>query len=138
MSLSLVVGFFREGLECGSSGRYLWAGVFTFNPYLLISINELMISIIHLLISTNELLISINELLISINELLISINELLISINELLISINTSSSTVFIDINNSFIDINRGPFKCYVTQMGVGGCLIFWKKALRRCNVQCY
>ena len=31
-----------------------------------------------------------------------------------------------------------GPFKCYVTQMGVGGCLIFWKKALRRCNVQCY
>ena len=34
----------------------------------------------------------------------------------------------------------KGPFKCYVTQMGVGGggCLIFWKKALRRCNVQCY
>ena len=21
---------------------------------------------------------------------------------------------------------------------GGGGCLIFWKKALRRCNVQCY
>ena len=74
--------------------RDLWAAVFTFNPYLLISINELMISIIHLLIS--------------INELLISINELLVSINELLISINTSSSTVFIDINNSFIDINKG------------------------------
>ena len=73
---------------------FLWAAVFTFNPYLLISINELMISIIHLLIS--------------INELLISINDLLISINELLISINTSSSTVFIDINNSFIDINKG------------------------------
>ena len=72
----------------------VWAAVFTFNPYLLISINELMISIIHLLIS--------------INELLISINELLISINELFISINTSSSTVFIDINNSFIDINKG------------------------------
>ena len=52
----------------------VWAAVFTFNPYLLISINELMISIIHLLISINELLISINELLISINELLISIN----------------------------------------------------------------
>ena len=93
----------------------LWAAVFTFNPYLLISINELMISIIHLLISINELLISINDLLISINDLLISINdllisinELLISINELLISINTSSSTVFIDINNSFIDINKG------------------------------
>ena len=33
---------------------------------------------------------------------------------------------------------NRGPFKCYVTQMGVGVCLIFWKKTLRRCNVQCY
>ena len=75
-------------------GRPLWAAVFTFNPYLLISINELMISIIHLLIS--------------INELLISINDLLISINELLISINTSSSTVFIDINKSFIDINKG------------------------------
>ena len=75
-------------------GDGLWAAVFTFNPYLLISINELRISIIHLLIS--------------INELLISINELLISINELLISINTSSSTVFIDINNSFIDINKG------------------------------
>ena len=35
----------------------------------------------------------------------------------------------------------RGPFKRYVTQMGVGGgggCQIFWKKALRRCKVQCY
>ena len=50
---------------------YLWAAVFTFNHYLLISINELLISI-------NELLISINELLISIIHLLISINELLI------------------------------------------------------------
>ena len=78
----------------GRDTKSLWAAVFTFNPYLLISINELMISIIHLLIS--------------INELLISINDLLISINELLISINTSSSTVFIDINNSFIDINKG------------------------------
>ena len=59
--------------------QLLWAAVFTFNPYLLISINELLISIIHLLIS---------------------INELLISINELLISINTLSLTVFIDIYN--------------------------------------
>ena len=67
--------------------RHLWAAVFTFNPYLLISINELLISIIHLLTS---------------------INELLISINELLISVNTASSTVFIDIYNSFIDINKG------------------------------
>ena len=41
---------------------FLWAALFTFNPYLLISINELFISIIHLLISINELLISINEL----------------------------------------------------------------------------
>ena len=22
----------------------------------------------------------------------------------------------------------KGPFKCYVMQMGVGGCLIFWEK----------
>ena len=29
----------------------------------------------------------------------------------------------------------KGPFKCYVMQMGVGGCQIFQKKALRRCNV---
>ena len=55
--------------QCVSDGvaRYLWAAVFTFNPDLLISINELMISIIHLLISINELLISIINLLISIN-----------------------------------------------------------------------
>ena len=33
---------------------------------------------------------------------------------------------------------SMGPFKCYVTQMGVGRCLIFQKKALRRCKVQCY
>ena len=46
----------------GDSGRIVWAALFTFNPYLLISINELLISIIHLLISINELLISINEL----------------------------------------------------------------------------
>ena len=39
--------------------RRLWAAVFTFNPYLLISINQLFISIIHLLISINQLLISI-------------------------------------------------------------------------------
>ena len=55
--------------RCCSVGRSIWAALFTFNPYLLISINELLISIIHLLISINELLISINELLISINEL---------------------------------------------------------------------
>ena len=35
-------------------GATVWAAVFTFNPYLLISINELLISIIHLLISINE------------------------------------------------------------------------------------
>ena len=60
--------------NAGRVEQILWAAVFTFNPYLLISINELMISIIHLLISINELLISINELLISIDEFLISIN----------------------------------------------------------------
>ena len=76
----------REQIEsCQPVERHLWAAVFTCNPYLLISINELMISIIHLLIS--------------INELLISINELLISINELLISINTVDDAIFIDIN---------------------------------------
>ena len=67
-------------------GASLWAAVFTFYPYLLISINELLISIIHLLIS---------------------INELLISIIHLLISINMAASVIFIDINNSFIDINK-------------------------------
>ena len=34
--------------------------------------------------------------------------------------------------------IAKGSFKCYVTQMGVGGCQIFRKKALRRCKVQRY
>ena len=36
--------------------------------------------------------------------------------------------------------MDKGPFKCYVTQMGVGGggCKIFRKKALRRYKVQCY
>ena len=48
-------------------GHILWAAVFTFNPYLLISINELLISIIHLLISIIHLLISIIHLLISLN-----------------------------------------------------------------------
>ena len=55
------------------------AAVFTFNPYLLISINELLISIIHLLISIN------------------------IDTASIFIDINNS----FIDINNSFIDINK-------------------------------
>ena len=32
---------------------------------------------------------------------------------------------------------DKGPFKCYVTQMGVG-CQIVWEKALRRCKVQRY
>ena len=63
----------------------VWAAVFTFNPYLLISINELLISIIHLLIS--------------IINLLISIIHLLISIIHLLISINMATSALFLDIN---------------------------------------
>ena len=29
----------------------------------------------------------------------------------------------------SHVSITSGPFKCYVTQMGVGGCQIFQKKA---------
>ena len=32
----------------------------------------------------------------------------------------------------------RGPFKCYVTQWGVGGCQVSRKKALRRLTVQRY
>ena len=40
---------------------------------------------------------------------------------------------------NPAIYTNLGSFKCYVTQMGVGGwCQIVRKKALRRCKVQCY
>ena len=35
---------------------------------------------------------------------------------------NTPQRNVFIFRNA------KGPFKCYVTQMGVGGCQIFWKK----------
>ena len=34
--------------------------------------------------------------------------------------------------------VQQGPFKCYVTQMGVGGGQIFRKVALRRCNIQRY
>ena len=68
-------------VNLGGPGRgALWAAVFTFNPYLLISINDLLISIIHLLISIIHLLISIIHLLISIIHLLISIIHLLISI----------------------------------------------------------
>ena len=31
-----------------------------------------------------------------------------------------------------------GPFKCYVTQMGVGCVRFSGKKVLQRCKVQCY
>ena len=63
-----IYGFVRteSGYYYPTLDSPLWAAVFTFNPYLLISINELLISIIHLLISINELLISIIHLLISI------------------------------------------------------------------------
>ena len=77
----------------------LWAAVFTFNPYLFISINELLISIIHLLISIIHLLISIIHLLISIIHLLISIIHLFISIIHLCISIKMAASAIFIDKN---------------------------------------
>ena len=45
----------------------LWRAVFTFIPYLLISIINLLISINEFLISRIQFLISINEFLISIN-----------------------------------------------------------------------
>ena len=72
--------------------RGIWAAVFTFNPYLLISINELLISIINLLISVNMDTLSI----------FIDINNSFNDINNSFIDINDS----FIDINDSFIDIN--------------------------------
>ena len=76
----------------------VWAAVFTFNPYLLISINELLISIIHLLISIKMAPASI-FIDIYIIHLLISLNELLISIIQLLISIKMDAGAIFIDIN---------------------------------------
>ena len=88
-------------------GRYVWAAVFTFNPYLLISINELLISLIHLLISINELLISINELLISIN---MTSSTVFIDIYNSFNDINKG----IIDINNSFIDINKYGWRCHI------------------------
>ena len=65
---------------CMNGCGLVWAAVFTFNPYLLISINDLLISIIHLLISIIHLLISIIHLLISIIHLLISINRMDVAI----------------------------------------------------------
>ena len=56
----------------------VWAAVFTCNPYLLISINELLISIIHLLISINidtSIFIDINNSFIDINNSFIGINK---------------------------------------------------------------
>ena len=78
----------------------LWAAVFTFNPYLLISINELLISIIHLLISINELLISINK----------TSSTIFNYINNSFIDINKG----IIYINNSFIDINKYGLRCHI------------------------
>ena len=38
-----------------------------------------------------------------------------------------------------FCDFVMGPIQVLRNaDGGGGGCLIFWKKALRRCNVQCY
>ena len=34
--------------------------------------------------------------------------------------------------------LGKGPFKCYIMQMGVGGCKLFREKALRRSKVQRY
>ena len=36
------------------------------------------------------------------------------------------------------LHVDEGPFKCYVTPWGVGGCQLSRKKALRRCTVQRY
>ena len=46
-----LLGAAEEVHSARAKYRGVWAAVFTFNPYLLISINELLISIIHLLIS---------------------------------------------------------------------------------------
>ena len=99
--------------------RRLWASVFTFNPYLLISINQLLISIIDLLISTNQLLISIIDLLISINQLLISIIHYWLCQNIQIAEDNPNSETTCIGgrimhvcplgpYANEFQTINRG------------------------------
>ena len=40
-------------------------------------------------------------------------------------------------IGSNIHDIEMGPFKCYVTQIGVGGCELFQKKVLR-CKFQRY
>ena len=37
-----------------------------------------------------------------------------------------------------FCDFVMGPIQVLRNAEGGGGCLIFWKKALRMCNVQCY
>ena len=79
---------------------YLWAAVFTFNPYLLISINELLISIIHLLISIN----------IDTTSIFIDINNSFIDINKSFIDINKS----FTDIYKSFIDINKDGCQTHI------------------------
>ena len=36
---------------------------------------------------------------------------------------------------NRHISLYKGPYKCYVTQYGMGGCQISWKKVLRRCVI---
>ena len=76
----------------------VWAAVFTFNPYLLISINELLISIIHLLISIN---IDTASIFIDINNSFIDINNSFIDINNsfIYISIKMDAVSIFIDIN---------------------------------------
>ena len=65
--------------------------------------------------------------------------------NEVAIKLSTVNSIslrlVQITNQNSYRNVTacvQGPFKCYVTQLGVGGCQVFRKIALRRCNIQRY
>ena len=40
--------------------------------------------------------------------------------------------------SSTHIDSNQRGIQVLRNADGGGGCLIFWKKALRRCNIQCY
>ena len=43
-----------------------------------------------------------------------------------------------VPVNVIMIVLQIGAIKVLRNTDGGGGCLIFWEKALRRCNVQCY
>ena len=69
----------QQAIHLAKEDGEVWAAVFTFNPYLLISINELLISINT---ASSTVFIDISNSFIDINK-------------------------GIIDINNSFIDINK-------------------------------